>query len=304
MKKSFRKLALFVAMGLVLGACGKSSKDSGQTAAVVNGEEISIGLVNRALSGVSGISPESAPQLRKEVLDGLITQQLAINQATAQKLDRTPEVVLAVEMARREIIARAYQETIAKALPKPTQDQAKKYYQDHPELFAQRRVYGLQDIVISKQAQGITAAELGGKSLEEVVALLQSRKIPFSPNVGSKGAEEIALDLIGPISKVTDTAVHVLEVEGGIHVFRVLGSRAEPVAEEAALPRILQYLANRQTAEAVQKDIAQSREKARIEFKGEFAANTAATQPSAPVAKSAEATSAGNAVDKGVAGLK
>ena len=41
---------------------------------------------------------------RREVLDRLVDQELAVEKAIEKKLDRSPEVLLALENARREIL--------------------------------------------------------------------------------------------------------------------------------------------------------------------------------------------------------
>ena len=99
-------------------------------------------------------SPEAAPKIRREILDKLVDQELAVEQAVEKKLDRSPEVLMAIENARREILARAYVEQITASMPKPTVDEAKKYYAENPQLFAERRIYNIQEIVTSRISRG------------------------------------------------------------------------------------------------------------------------------------------------------
>ena len=83
----------------------------------------------------------------------------------------------------------------------------------------------------------------------------------------------------------------------------VLAAKAEPIDEAKAQPFIETYLANKQKAELARETMKQLRDKAKIEFVGEFAGD-----PSANKAASAEAPkAAGNneaGVSKGIAGLK
>ena len=143
---------IFLAPALGLVAC--SSKDvekpASQIAAKVNSGEISVHQINYLLTraGAGANAPEMAPKLRREILDRLVDQELAVEQAVAKKLDRSPDVLMAIENARREILARSYIEQITAPIAKPTIDEAKKYYTDHPQLFAERRVYNIQEIVV------------------------------------------------------------------------------------------------------------------------------------------------------------
>jgi EpsD family peptidyl-prolyl cis-trans isomerase len=59
-------------------------------------------------TNISGATPEQVKALSREVLEKLIDQQLAIDQATEKKLDRSPAVVADIEASRRDILARAH----------------------------------------------------------------------------------------------------------------------------------------------------------------------------------------------------
>ena len=127
-KKSVRQiLSLLLALGLA--ACGSkdAEKPASQIAAKVNSGEISVHQINYVLSrtGASAGAPETAPKIRREILDRLIDQELAVEQAVGKKLDRSPDVLMAVENARREILARAYVEQLTAAMPKPKRMKAR-----------------------------------------------------------------------------------------------------------------------------------------------------------------------------------
>src|SRR5258706_13668742 len=108
-------LAALTAAVLVaaLSGCGeKKDKPASQTAAKVNKEEITVHQINFVLSQQRGLPPEHAASAGRRVLERLIDQELALQKAQDQKIDRDPRVVQQLEAARREIIARAYVEKI------------------------------------------------------------------------------------------------------------------------------------------------------------------------------------------------
>ena len=53
-----------------------------------------------------------------------------MQQAQENKLERTPEVMQAIENARREILSRAYVEQAAAVKTKPSADEVKKYFRE------------------------------------------------------------------------------------------------------------------------------------------------------------------------------
>ena len=175
---------LILPLALGLAACGSkdAEKPASQIVAKINSGEISVHQINylltRANAGAS--TPEMAPKIRRQVLDRLVDQELAFEQAIEKKLDRSPDVLMAVDAARREIIARAYLDQITGALAKPTTDEARKYYTEHPQLFAERRIYNMQEIMLPAAtgvAEQLSELLNAGKSMDDMANWLKSKDI-------------------------------------------------------------------------------------------------------------------------------
>ncbi len=312
---------LAIVLMLGLSACGKSDKKSAsQVAAKVNSEEISVHQINFVLSkaNAGAIPPEQAPRVRREILDKLIDQQLIVEQAIEKKIDRSPETLMALEAARREILSRAYLEQIAAAQPKPTQEEAKKYIAEHPALFAERRVFNIQEIVLPVTANvtgNLRDMVAAGKSMEEIANWLKGKDIKFAGGSATRAAEQIPLDLLPKVHALKDGQGLVLENAQNVTAMRLVSSQSAPVAEAAAMPRVQQYLGNKRAGEAAESDLKQIKGKAKITYMGEFADGAAVpavvpapapakVEPAKtePAKKSVEPVS--KAIEKGAAGLK
>ncbi len=311
-------LSLIAAM-LAIGLAGCGSKEdkkpASQVAAKVNNAEISVHQINYILSrsGASATNAEQAGKLRREVLEKLIEQQIAVDQAIEKKLDRSPEVMSALEAARREVLARAYAEQIAASLPKPTPEEARDYYAKNPALFAERRIYNIQEIVIP-EAAGLAAPlrEMiaAGKPMEDIVKWLKAKDVKFGGSSATRAAEQIPLELLPKVYALKDGQGLVLENGGGLTVMRLVASQSQPIVAEQALPRIQMFLANQRAGEAASKEMKGLRERAQVSYVGEFATATGtapapqAVKPAAPEAEAAAKVPAPGAIEKGVAGLK
>lgn len=308
-------------LAVSLAGCGskEEKKPASQVAAKVNSSEISVHQINYVLSrsGANVANAEQAGKLRRDVLEKLIEQQIAVDQAIEKKLDRSPDVMSALEAARREILARAYAEQIAAGQAKPTPEEAREYYTKNPALFAERRIYNIQEIVIPEGA-GLAAPLrdmiTAGKPMEEIAKWLKGKDVKFGGNAATRPAEQIPLELLPKVAALKDGQGLVLENGGSLTVMRLVASQAQPVSAEQALPRIQMFLANQRAGEAANKEMKALREKAKISYVGEFAegakpaaaAAPAATPAAAPAAAApaAPANADAKALEKGVKGLK
>lgn len=318
---NFSKRSLFwIAFASVIGltACGKkdSTAPATQVAAKVGSEELSVHQINQVLSrtNTSGASPEAVKAMSRDVLEKLIDQQLAVTKAIDSKLDRTPETVAAIETAKRDILARAYLQKVAAAQPKPTAEEAQKYYAEHPQLFSQRRIFNIQEIVAPASpglAEQLRSMAASGKSMEDVAAFLKAKDIKFNGGSASRPAEQIPLEILTKVHVLKDGQNLVLDSPKSVTYLRLASSQASPVDQATALPRIDQFLTNQRASEAIAADMKQLRASTTITYMGEFA-NPAAPAASAEVkvekstinTPAAPVDKAQSAIEKGVAGLK
>jgi EpsD family peptidyl-prolyl cis-trans isomerase len=307
-----------LAMGLA--ACGnkEDKKVATQVAAKVGSEEISVHQINQVLSraNTAGASPQAAQAMSREVLEKLIDQQLAVEQSTEDKLHRSPEVVAQIEAARRDILARAYMQKIAGTVAKPTAVEVKKYYTEHPQLFSERRIFNVQEIVVATApglAEQLRSFAASGKPILDVANWLKAKNIKFDGGSATRAAEQIPLERLAQIHALKDGQSLVLESPQTITLLRVASSQSSPVAEAAAVPRIEQFLTNQRASAAVAAKIKELRAATKVTYMGEFATAAGAAVPAAPTpapalapltAASSSVSDYTSAIEKGVAGLK
>jgi EpsD family peptidyl-prolyl cis-trans isomerase len=278
-------LALCAAAVFVTGCGEKKDKAASQTAAKVNKDEITVHQINFVLQQQRGLRPEQADAASKQILDRLIDQQLALQKADDQKIDRDPRVVQQLEAARREIVARAYLEKLGESAPKPTPEEVKKYYEEKPALFRDRRVYSIQEIAIEakpEQVQLLRDTLGASKDINAFVEFLKAKEFKFSGNQAVRAAEQLPLNSLDAFAKMKDGQAMVVPAPNGVQVVVLAGSRSQPVGEEQAKPAIEQYLLNERKRKLVEDDLKAMRAAAKIEYVGKFAA--AASAPAAAAA--------------------
>ena len=280
------------ALLLVLTGCGdKKDKDkpASQTAAKVNKEEITVHQINFVLQQQRGLQPEQAASASKQVLERLVDQELALQKAQDQKLDRDPRVVQQLEAARREIIARAYAEKIANGAPKPSAAEIKTYYDAHPALFNQRRVYNLQELVIQatpEQVPALQAKLTAAKDLPEFVNYMKANDFKYTANQAVRAAEQLPLANLDKFAQLKDGQAVFNVTPTGAQVVILANSRSQPVDEAQSTPAIEQYLWNERKRKVVEDDLKALRSAAKVEYVGDYAKGGSKEVTPAPPAAS------------------
>jgi EpsD family peptidyl-prolyl cis-trans isomerase len=269
-----RVAAVSLAMILMVAGCGGHGNKASQTAAKVNKEEITVHQINFVLQQQRGLRPEQADAASRQVLERLIEQELAVQKADEMKLDRDPRVVQALEAAKREVLARAYVDRVGEGAPKPTEDEVRKYYEDKPALFKERRIYNIQELQIEAKpeqtAQLRTRLE-AAKNIGEFVEWLKANNFKFVANQAVRAAEQLPLPVLDAIARMRDGQAAMNPTAGGVQVVVLAGSSMQPVDFEHAKPAIEQYLLNERRRELVAKDLKDLRANAKIQYVGKFA---------------------------------
>lgn len=299
------------AAAALLAGCGdKKEKSASQTAAKVNKEEITVHQINFVLQQQRGLKPEQADAAGKQVLERLIDQELAVQKATDMKLDRDPRVVQQMEAAKREIVARAYVEKVGESAQKPTADEIRKYYDEKPALFKDRRIYNLQELAIEAKPEQVATLRsklAEAKNIAEFVEYLKSNDYKFAGNQAVRAAEQLPLANLDAFAKLQDGQSVMTPTPAGAQVIVLASSRSQPVSLEQATPAIEQFLLNDRKRKLVEEDIKRLRAAATVQYVGKFGEGAASAPAATPVPAPAPAPQASgldaSSIQKGM-GLK
>jgi EpsD family peptidyl-prolyl cis-trans isomerase len=302
-------------MALSLAGCGdkKEGKEQAtQVAAKVNSDEITVHQLNFELAKLGNLSPDQAKLASNQVLKSMVDQQLLVQKAVADKVDRDPQVVQSLEAARRQILAQALIQKLSANQVKPSDAEMADYYTKNPALFAERRIYRLQEInvqVTPANIESVKAQLQQTKNLGDFVNWLKMQNIPARAGQSTKSAEQLPLELLPRLSQLKDGQAMTFAVPGALNILVVAGSQAQPLTQEQAKPMIERYLGNAKKREAAEAELKALKEKAKIEYLGEYAqlGKAEAVTPAAASPAAAQPHPAGadaGAIEKGVSGLK
>lgn len=294
-----------------LAACGgggDTAKTSSQVAAKVNKNEISVHQVNSVLARYQGLPPEGIGQAKQQVLEKLIDQELFVQKALEAKLERDPQVLQAIEAGRRQTLAQAYVERTVASVPKPSPQEVRTFYAEHPQLFKERRIYRLQESAVAateEQARKLQAEVAKGKPMSEITAWLKAQDIRYKSTVAVKPAEQLPLEVLPQFHTARDGQIFVFPAANGTtSLVQVLDAQSMPLTEQDATPYIEQFLQNQLRGKFAEKELKQLRTAAKVEYVGEYANRPAAAAAPAAAVPVTGTTPTGDYVGRGLSGMK
>lgn len=300
-------LMLVAAVGL--SACSSKDKKAGQALVRVNGEEITALQINDELSRASSQLGQREA-VTKQLLEAMIDRQLILAEAMRNKIDRTPDVIKAIERAKAQIIAQAYLQSITSKTPKPSKAEIDDYFQKHPEYFIQRKQFDLRQLVIANKnfSDALKLFIDSAKSLDEVAAWMDKHGVQYAQGQTVRSTADLPQQAVAKLLELPKGQLFLVS-EGDNRVLNILTAiKDSPVTALNAAPQIEQYLINKKTKEIADAEITHLRSSAKIEYLNATAAaqgKPAATQ--APVSVSGTKpvdAAAGSQIERGAEGLK
>jgi hypothetical protein len=174
------------------------------------------------------------------------------------------------------VLARAYQEQLAAHVVGPSSDEIDRYYESRPAVFAQRRLYTIQEFAVDADAQQATA--LAGiakraRSADEVEGLLGAASLAHRTRRFVQAAEDV------PAVKLDKGHSFAVTQGAGPRIFTVIDVQSASIDRRLAADSIAGYLTNERKRQVVAPAMKSLRDKAQIQYQGGFAKAPSAAAP-------------------------
>lgn len=260
---------------LLMFGCGKiQDGDQLKAAALVNGEFVAAAQIETEMAKLGQIPAEQSQTVANRILTNVIDQELLAQQAAQAKLDAQTEVRMKIAAARRQILAEAQIAAMTKAAVAPSETEIKAYFDGHPALFSQRRIYKLQELIASTSPENIAEArELANqaKGPKAFAEALQAKGIPVGARQVVKAAEDLPTELLAKLNAMQAGQTLTTEQGGKLNLLILADVEERPVTFEQASPMIVRYLANMKKREQIEAELKKIRAQAKIEYQPPYA---------------------------------
>jgi peptidyl-prolyl cis-trans isomerase C len=271
-KRSAELASVLVLTLTGLAACGRHQQTNSQVVARVNNGEITVSQLNQALNAAD---PETVtPQITQKAIDSLVNEELLVQSAITNRLDRDPAAVAAIEHARRQILAEVYAERLVYPKGPISLQEEEQYYRQNPGLFERRKLYQLAAYTIKRSDMSdMLSKDLDSThSSDQVRDMLDKHQIKYQTQHLHSAAEDLPIEKVGAFAAANVGDVLISDhTDGSVTLISVVGLEDNPLSFEAAKPAIAEFLRKKRNVAALEEHLKVERAAAKIAYLGQFA---------------------------------
>lgn len=227
------KILPLVCATLALFAChggnDRTALPAGQTLAQVGGTDITTNELDAELTATRFASENDRKRAVQQALQGLIARTILANIARAQKLDQEPSYVLQQHRADEILLVQNLEAAIAGKVAAPTESEINRYIGTHPELFAKRTIYTLDQIKF-RAPENVAALRAYSplKSLRELEQKLLEDRTPYEHAPASLDVLTVDGELASAIAKLPTDEVFLIPKANIVYANRAIAAKVQP----------------------------------------------------------------------------
>jgi len=257
-----------VAFGLV-GCLGKVPGGTQmKVVATVNDQEIAMSASE--LGSPAGDAVSGGPEFKERAIELLVSEELLVQGALNNQVDRDPAVILAIDTARRRVLARSFAERYLYPKSSISDLEIDEFYKSYPILFEKRRRFELSNYTIATASlNDRLQAELDQvHSVPELQKVLHTHEIHYSSQTVSITPDQLPVDKLGDFGRANAGDLMIAEQGDGKTMLMYIESveEATPMSFDLAKPYIALYLVNLRNRKAVSDYLKQARSVSKIDY--------------------------------------
>lgn len=268
-------IALTAGLSLFLGACG--SKATGQSVAVVNGEEITIGELNSELASANVPASADKKKVMPQLLQQIIDRRLLAQRASEQGIDKSPDFLNQERRLREGLLLSLASKRQADSIKIPDQRAIDAFIAANPSMFRDRSILLLDQLQFQPPVDDSQVARLrNDHSIEALAASLTALGLPFVRTDAKLDTATVPSAVMKQIEALPAGEPFIVPINGKMYASVIKGRQpANATVEENR--RIAADAIRRQSLEtSYASQLKQLRSGAKIEYQDGYAPTKAA----------------------------
>lgn len=291
-------VAAALTIALLTSACG-GKKPGGQVVAVVNDEEITQQDLNAELG--NGQIPSGADRNRvmAQLLQRVIDRKLLVQRAKKEGLDKSPEYLTQLRRMQDQLAISMLSSNAVKSIPLPDETAVNNFIGTHPSAFAGRRRYQLDQISFPQSTDPAVLKQIEpAHSIEEVASILTGAGVKFARGPAAVDTAGVPPEFAERIAALPPGEPFVTPFNGRFLVNAIKAVEPVPMNADDAKPAAIELIRQQSLSTTMQKQVAEARAAAKIEYQQGFAPPKETPAPAAAPGAAAPAPAAAPAAAK------
>ncbi|WP_084582020.1 EpsD family peptidyl-prolyl cis-trans isomerase [Sphingomonas azotifigens] len=265
MKKWYLVTAVAAAALAVSGCGGKGGNlDKGQVVASVDGDEITIFELNAEMQATP-VPPGTDRKLAEQMaLQRVIERKILAKIAREQKLDKTPAYLVQQRRADELILATMLRDKIASGIAQPTESEITQYQAQHPDRFAQRKVYNVDQIMFPPPTSADAFKQFAPlKTLEQLADKLTADGTQFRRAPSQIDTAALPPEIAAKIAALPAGELFILPTPQGLSANMITATTIQPLTGDQAHELALNALRSERFSKAADAQLNDRLKKAR-----------------------------------------
>jgi peptidyl-prolyl cis-trans isomerase C len=258
---------LMLTSAIAVAGCKREA--TGQVVAVVNGEEVSLSELNGELKNAPAGGDKDV--IRAAALQNLINRKLLVQQARDRGIDKDPDFLQRERRTDDQLMIEMLGQQVTKNIPVPTPTDTDRFIQQNPQMFAQRAVYNLDQIVFAMPSDRNKLKALeADHSLDAVAKRLSAMNIQFQRQQSKLDTLATPPDLLKQVTALPAGEPFVIATGGNVVVSVLNGKSDAPIDGENARKVAAEMIRRNAVTDIAQKQLKQARDAAKIDYQPGF----------------------------------
>lgn len=223
-------MGLLVASALALTACGNKedkAAPTGQVVATLDGQEITVADV-QAEVGDNGQSAN--PNVQSQALQRIVARKLLAAEAKRRELDTTPLGSILKRRAEEDALAQLLSRKVMEGAPQISENEVQDFLRTYPASVTQRKILNVDSLLVPKVAPEVVEQLKGLHSIEEAVALLNSRNVKFQRTGSVLDTLTLEPTFAARLVETEGTDIFIVPEGNAVQIGKITSSRVEPLA--------------------------------------------------------------------------
>jgi EpsD family peptidyl-prolyl cis-trans isomerase len=277
--------AALIALSPMLSACG--DKATGQTVAVVNGEEISASELNAELAAANIPQTADKKQIMPQLLQTIIDRRLLAQRAAEQGVDKSPEYVSRQRRMSEELLINMSSRRQADSMKLPTSREIDAFMAANPGMFQKRETLSLDQLQFEAPRDQAALRRLSNDhSLDALAASLTALGIPFARTGAKMDTASVPTPVLKQIEALPPGEPFIVPIAGKMYASVITGREPANISPEESRKLAVEAIRRENLGSSLQKQLKDLRAQAKIEYQPGYEPPAGKAKAQTPTTKS------------------